>query len=172
MIRRFVYHPTAANLLMVLLLVLGAVSIGNIVRSTFPEQPLKHIQVTVPYPGAAADEVDQAICYRLEDAIDQVDQIKEYQCESRDNLATLKVEGREGVVIDREVSFMVGDAAYKESEIRPDGRPGFNFSNSDRRFAANAGLMFYEPQDFFGWKDLGGEHMPDIEALNAFWEQL
>ena len=101
MIRRFVAHPTAANLLMILLLVLGAVSVGNIVRSTFPEQPLKYVQVTVPYPGAAADEVDQAICYRLESAIDQVDQIKEYQCESRDNLATLQVEGREGVIIDR-----------------------------------------------------------------------
>jgi multidrug efflux pump subunit AcrB len=101
MIGRFVAHPTAANLLMILLLVLGVVSVGKIVRSTFPQLPLDKVQVTVAYPGASAGEVDQAICYRLESAIDQVDQVHEYQCESRDNLATLSVEGREGVVIDR-----------------------------------------------------------------------
>ncbi len=101
MIRRLVYHPTAANLLMLLLLVLGLTSVGNIVRSTFPQQPLDKLQVTVPYPGAAADEVDKAICYRLESAVEQVDQIEEYQCESRDNRATLTVDAREGAVIDR-----------------------------------------------------------------------
>jgi HAE1 family hydrophobic/amphiphilic exporter-1 len=100
-IGRFIRHPTAANILMLLLLMLGLISVGDIVRSTFPQQDLRQVQVTVPYPGAAADEVDQAICYRLETAIDQVDQIHEYQCESRDNLATLTVEGREGVIIDR-----------------------------------------------------------------------
>ena len=101
MIRLFVNHPTAANILMILLVVLGAVSVGGIVRSTFPQQPLDTVQVTVPYPGAAADEVDEAICYRLENAIDQVTQIFEYRCESRDNLATLTVESTEGAVIDR-----------------------------------------------------------------------
>ncbi len=101
MIARIIRHPTAANILMILLLILGAISVGSIVRSTFPQQPLDKLQVTVPYPGAAADEVDQAICYRLENAIDQVDQIEEYQCESRDNLATLSVEGNQDVVIDR-----------------------------------------------------------------------
>jgi multidrug efflux pump subunit AcrB len=104
MIARIVRHPTAANLLMILLLTLGAVSVGKIVRSTFPQQPLDKVQVTVQYPGASADEVDEAICYRLERAIDQVDQIEEYQCESRDNLATLLAEGHDGVVIDRLLS--------------------------------------------------------------------
>jgi multidrug efflux pump subunit AcrB len=101
MIARIVNHPTAANILMVVFLVLGAISVGDIVRSTFPQPDLKTVQVTVPYPGASADEVDQAICHRLESAIDQVDQIEEYRCESRNNLATLTVEGLDGVVVDR-----------------------------------------------------------------------
>ncbi len=104
MIARLVGHPTAANLLMVLLLTLGAVSVGKIVRSTFPQQPLTTVQVTVQYPGASAAEVDEAICYRLEHAIDTVDQIDEYECEARDNVATLLVEGQDKVAIDRLLS--------------------------------------------------------------------
>lgn len=101
MIRLFANHPNAANTLMILLILLGLVSAGDIVRSTFPQQVLDTVQVTVPYPGAAADEIDEAICYRLETAIEQVDQIAEYQCESSNNIAKLTVEGDEGLVIDR-----------------------------------------------------------------------
>jgi histidinol phosphatase-like enzyme len=57
-----------------------------------------------------------------------------------------------GVKIDRASSLMVGDAAYLENELRPDGRFGFDTANFDRRFAENNGLQFREPQDFFGWK--------------------
>ena len=58
----------------------------------------------------------------------------------------------EGAAIDWDRSFMVGDSAYKKSETRPDGRPGFDFSNSDRLFADNLEIPFHEPQDFFGWE--------------------
>jgi len=84
----------------------------------------------------------------------------------------LKAQFGDDVVIDKEASFMCGDSAYKKTDTRPDGRPGFNFSNSDRKFAINAGLVFHEPQDFFGWKELGSEHMPNREALNEFWSEL
>ena len=104
MIRLFVAHPNAANILMVVLLVLGLTSVGSIVRSTFPQNPLDTVLVSVPYPGASASEVDDAICLRLEDAVDQVDQVNEYRCESRDNLANLTVEGRAGVQVDRLMS--------------------------------------------------------------------
>lgn len=64
-----------------------------------------------------------------------------------------------GVIgIDREHSFMVGDAAWMRAskngpaETRPDGRPGFNHSNADRLFAANFDIPFQEAADFFEWR--------------------
>lgn len=104
MLAWFVRHPTASNLLMLMLLILGATSISSIVRSTFPQQPLTTLTINVAYPGAAADEVNQAICFRLETAIDQIDQIDEYRCEARANSATLTIEGTDTVVIDRLLS--------------------------------------------------------------------
>lgn len=53
-----------------------------------------------------------------------------------------RLERRLGAKIDKEHSFMVGDAAYKEHG---------DFSDSDRKFAENLGIKFHEPHTFFGW---------------------
>lgn len=101
MIRFFAAHPTAANLIMILLLVLGIVAVPKLVRSTFPPSILNKVEVSIAYPGAAPGEVEQAICQRLEDAIDRVDQVERLYCESRENFATALVEADEGVSVDR-----------------------------------------------------------------------
>lgn len=90
--------------MMLLLLALGAVSAPTIIRSTFPPMPLDLVQVSIPYPGAAPDEVEQAVCRRLEDAMDMVDDIREWSCEARENIAVVSVEAQEGTAIDRFVS--------------------------------------------------------------------
>ena len=53
------------------------------------------------------------------------------------------------VTLDRERSFMVGDAAYTAADRRPDGTAGTDRSNSDRLFAENLGLAFYVAADYF-----------------------
>ena len=61
MIRFFAGHPTAANLLMLLLVAVGLMALPNLRRETFPEVPVNEIEVRVPYPGAAPDDVEDAI---------------------------------------------------------------------------------------------------------------
>lgn len=52
-------------------------------------------------------------------------------------------------------SFMVGDAAWqKGKDLRPDGQPGTDHSNSDRLFAENIakkhpGFRFFHPENFY-----------------------
>lgn len=53
------------------------------------------------------------------------------------------------ISIDKERSFMVGDGAYSKDDTRPDGTPGTDFSNSDRLFAVNIGLRFFEASSYF-----------------------
>jgi multidrug efflux pump subunit AcrB len=101
MIRYFAGHPTAANLLMALFLLLGLVSAPLLNRETFPEIPPDEIQVRVPYRGAGAEDVEEAICRRIEDAIDEVTEVEELRCEAREGLATAVVEMAEGGDFDR-----------------------------------------------------------------------
>jgi len=101
MIRFFAGHPTAGNLLMVGFLVLGIIAANSVKRETFPDIPSRDIEVTVPFPGATAEEVESGICQRIEDAVDGIDGMEEKRCEAREGLAKAVLQMREGGDIDR-----------------------------------------------------------------------
>ena len=96
MIRYFAGHPTAANLIMVSILALGITALPSINRETFPDVAPNEIQVEAIYPGASAENVEEAICRRIEDAVEDVIDIAEIRCEARQGRATAIVEMREG----------------------------------------------------------------------------
>jgi multidrug efflux pump subunit AcrB len=92
MIRFFAAHKTAANLLMLLLLLLGIVVIFQIRRETLPDFSKDQVQITVAYPGATAEEVEEAICERVEDAIDKVNNVKEVISVAKEGVGSITVE--------------------------------------------------------------------------------
>ena len=91
MIRYFAAHPTAANLLMLLLVVLGIAALPTLERETFPEFAPQEVQVSLAYPGATPEDVEQAVCKRLEDAIDAVNEVEEIRCQALENSANAVV---------------------------------------------------------------------------------
>ncbi|MCB1405336.1 MAG: efflux RND transporter permease subunit, partial [Rhodobacteraceae bacterium] len=87
MIRWFAGHPTAANLLLILFLAVGALTLPTLVRETFPDFRDTEIEITVAYRGATAGEVEDAICRPLWDAIQGVESLDEMTCVAQDNRA-------------------------------------------------------------------------------------
>jgi len=85
-------HPTAANLLMVLFLALGAISMGDMKRETFPDFSVDAIEITVIYPGATAEDVEASICRRIEDALDSVSYIDEVRSTAMESHARVVVD--------------------------------------------------------------------------------
>lgn len=96
MIRFFATHPTAANLLMVVLILLGLNSLSDLKRETFPDFSINAISVSVVYPGATPESVESALCIPMEDAIDGLSNIDEVTCAATEGLASLTVEMTEG----------------------------------------------------------------------------
>lgn len=96
MIRFFAAHPTIANLLMILFLAAGLFVSPTLLRETFPRANLSEVEISVPYPGARPEEVETAICERIENALDAVTGIDRQSCEARENLARSVVKMREG----------------------------------------------------------------------------
>ncbi len=86
MINYFAKHPVAANLLMVLITVLGASVVSGIERETFPAFTADSVLVSVSYPGASARDVDEEICGPIESALTGVSGLEELSC--------LSIEGR------------------------------------------------------------------------------
>lgn len=87
MIRFFAGHPTAGNLLMLMFIVVGMSTLPTLKRETFPEFAPQEIQVMVVYPGASAEDVETAVCLRLEDAIEGVADLAELRCQALENKA-------------------------------------------------------------------------------------
>ncbi|QFT33972.1 Toluene efflux pump membrane transporter TtgE [Labrenzia sp. THAF82] len=101
MIRYFTQHPTAANLLMAGLIVIGLIKAPSLVMETFPQIPFKEVSVSIAFPGAASGDVEQAVCHRIEDALEGVENIGELRCVSQENVAQATVRMSEGADIDQ-----------------------------------------------------------------------
>ncbi len=91
MIRFFSVHPTAANLLMMVLLAIGLITLPQIKRETFPEVKAYSVQVQVLYPGATPLDVEQGICLTLEDALDGISFVEEKICQARQNVGIMTI---------------------------------------------------------------------------------
>ena len=101
MIRLFSGHATAANILMIALILLGVVALPMLQRDTFPLVPPTEVEIRVAYPGAAPAEVERGICQVAEDPLRGVDNLVELTCLSRDNMAIITAEMREGADMTR-----------------------------------------------------------------------
>jgi len=91
MIRYFAEHPTASNLLMVLFLLVGILTLPQIKRETFPEVKSYEVEVSIAYPGATPLDVELSICKPLEDALDGISFTEEKRCQARNSLGLMTV---------------------------------------------------------------------------------
>lgn len=65
----FASNSVAANLLLLVLVGGGLLTAPRIKREVFPEIDADIITVTVEYPGAAPAEVEEGICIRIEEQL-------------------------------------------------------------------------------------------------------
>lgn len=101
MIRYFAGHPTAANLLMFAFIVAGVFAAPTLQRETFPRIEPSNVEITVLNPGTRVEDVEEALCQRIEDAVDGIDNVHELRCEAREGFARAVVEMVEGADLDR-----------------------------------------------------------------------
>lgn len=76
-IRWMAHNHVAANILMFVLIVGGLIKGFSIKQEVFPEIDLDRVQVTVAYPGAGPEEVEEGILRRIEENLSGVDGIEE-----------------------------------------------------------------------------------------------
>lgn len=87
MITWFVRHPTAANLLLILIAAAGIMAAPTLERETFPDFRGTEAEISVIYRGATARDVEDAICNRIWEAVDSVEYLRELTCTSQENVA-------------------------------------------------------------------------------------
>ncbi len=96
MIRWFARNGIAANLLMVFIVAGGIFSARTVKMELFPRFTMGRINITVPYPGAAPVEVEETICKRIEEKIQDLDGIKKLTSEAAENIGSVSIEVERG----------------------------------------------------------------------------
>ncbi|SDB47160.1 Multidrug efflux pump subunit AcrB [Desulfonatronum thiosulfatophilum] len=97
MIRWMAHHGVAANLLMLLFMVGGLVVGLNIKQEVFPEIALDKIQVSVTYPGAAPEEVEEGVLLIIEENVSGLEGIKKMTSQAVEGRGVVTVELLPGV---------------------------------------------------------------------------
>ncbi|WP_240624694.1 efflux RND transporter permease subunit [Aurantiacibacter odishensis] len=94
-------NGVAANLLMVFMLIAGIASYNTIVQEVFPEISQDAITVSVTYPGATPEEVEESIVQKVEEAVQAIDDVKKVIGTAAEGVGTITVELENGADVNR-----------------------------------------------------------------------
>ena len=88
----FARNSVAANLLMLAMLAAGLLALPNLRQQVFPEMQLAIITVTVPYRGASPEEVEGAVCIRVEERLQGIEGIRRLLCSADEGVGVVTAE--------------------------------------------------------------------------------
>lgn len=88
----FAHNHVAANLLLGLIVLSGLVAVVNMPQKSFPDLDIPVIAITVPYLGAAPEEVEQGVCIRIEEELEGVEGVKEIRSNAKEGVCSISVE--------------------------------------------------------------------------------
>ncbi len=99
-IKWMAHNHVAANLLMMILIVGGLIMAFSIKQEVFPEIDLDIVQVTVPYPGAGPEEVEDGIILKIEENLSSISGLKEVKAVASEGVGIVNAEVLPGEDID------------------------------------------------------------------------
>lgn len=92
----FARHPTAANLLMALMIISGLFALHRMNTQFFPDFGIDIVSTTVEWPGASAEDVDSNIVQAIEPEVRFLDGVKRARSTSIEGKGTIVVEFEPG----------------------------------------------------------------------------
>jgi len=85
-----------SNAIILIVLVLGGFSVFNIKKAFFPEVDPNTISVTVVYPGASPEEMEEGVVVKIEEALKSIQGIEEINSKASENTASVSISVKSG----------------------------------------------------------------------------
>ena len=87
----FVKNPVAANLMMMLMFIVGVFGYVNLEREFIPQTTINGMTISVSWPGASARDVEEQLVVRIEEAVDGLDGIDFIESSANEGRGTVTV---------------------------------------------------------------------------------
>ncbi len=104
LIRLFVRHPNAANLLAAVMVLMGVFALSQLNRQFFPTLEVPKITVSIAWPGASAEDVQANILEALEPELRFLDGLDEITSSSREGSASISIDFESDANMDKALS--------------------------------------------------------------------
>ena len=85
----FIRKPIWANALIFLTVIFGLISLVAMASSFFPELEPTRITISVFYPGASPEEMEEGVTVKIEESLKGISGIEETESTSSENAATI-----------------------------------------------------------------------------------
>ena len=96
----FIKYPIYANAIIIITAIAGFLSLTIMPKSFFPELPPNKIYISVSYPGASPEEIEEGITTRIEESLNGIEGVHEITSASSENVSNVTVEIEAGFSID------------------------------------------------------------------------
>ncbi|MYG49424.1 MAG: efflux RND transporter permease subunit [Gemmatimonadales bacterium] len=123
----------AANLLMMGIVAAGLVSLTGLEREAWPVTPFYHIEVSMAYPGATPEEIEESIVVKIEDQVSGLDDVKAVKSLAAPGIASVRVQMDSGTDMNRALDDM--ESAVNRIHSFPAGAERPTFREMDNRFS-------------------------------------
>ena len=164
-IKTSIVRPTVVVVLFTILTFFGIYSLTQLNRELMPNIAMDIVSVGIVYPGAGANEVENSVTKKIEDAVSSLEGIDRVTSVSMENFSSVTVQLKEGTDLDkalqntqREINAIRSDLpeSIKEPSIR-------NFSVADVPIMTIGAVANMEETDFYDL--INYEIKPTLERI-------
>tara|TARA_Y100000588_G_scaffold57792_1_gene55954 strand:- start:2433 stop:5588 length:3156 start_codon:yes stop_codon:yes gene_type:complete len=99
-IRWFIANTVAANLLMIFIIIAGLFTLSRLRMEVFPDITIPIINVSVIYPGASPEDIEESICVKVEEQVQGINGLKRITSSSNEGYGSINIEVENGYDID------------------------------------------------------------------------
>ncbi len=95
----FIKNTVFANIVLLFIIISGIMAVKFMIKETFPDFALDMIAISVLYPGADPEEVEEGISRKIEEVLEGLEGVKQYTTKSSEGIATVQIEVAKGFVL-------------------------------------------------------------------------
>ncbi len=162
LISYFVKHPVWAYVLKIFILIFGFLSLMNMKTSFFSELDSNTISISIIYPGASPQEIEQGVIQKIEDNLKGIQGIDRYSSASRENVGSIGIEVFRSYNTD-EVLLDVKNAVDRISSFPAGMEPPVVAKNPATEFAISFGI--YGSDDLISLKHIAKKIEDDLRNI-------